>query len=110
MVGIYAHSSADASPAVKPFTATVITKMYNNDQLKHTEKSTDMVRADGSSAFFRDEIDGVQVGTGVIIDFASKTRTAVDPITDSKTTYHLSRSSNSSEIPSGLHDTGKSGT
>jgi len=73
------------------FTATQITRMYDQDgRLRHTLDSTYAVRSDGSWVEVRTSGDGRPLdGRKVVFDLLSQERTVIIPATESKTTYHL---------------------
>lgn len=79
------------APRYVPHTATVVTRYYDDaGSLKATIVSLRARRADGSLAkvkeLVRDEVSGVKL----IVDTVAGQRVAVDPVTQSKTTYHMS--------------------
>ena len=78
------------APVYVPHTATVVTRFYDNaGAVNATIVSLRARRSDGSLAkvreLVRDEVSGVKL----IVDTAASQRVAVDPVTESKTTYHL---------------------
>ena len=77
-------------PTYVPHTATVVTRFYDNaGAVNVTIVSLRARRANGSLAkvreLVRDEVSGVKL----IVDTAAGQRTIVDPLTKSRTTYHL---------------------
>ena len=78
------------APVYVAHTATVVTRFYDNaGAVSATIVSLRARRSDGSLAkvreLVRDEVSGVKL----IVDTVAGQRVAVDPLTRSKTTYHL---------------------
>ncbi len=78
-------------PSKKPFTAIVLKKLFDKNRNQFgTEMTLTAIRGDGSQVDIMQLLQNKVIGTKVIIDVASKQRISVDPITESRTTYHYS--------------------
>lgn len=90
ILGLTHIPTAFISTSPTPFTATLMSRTFDSQgKLKTTQVYRVAERADGSRAEVRDLLNQESVGTRVVVDMDSRTRTAIDPITESKTTYQL---------------------
>lgn len=77
-------------PAYVPHTATVVTRFYDNaGTVNATIVSLRARRGDGSLAKVRELVRNEVSGVKLIVDTVAGQRVAVDPLTQSRTTYHL---------------------
>jgi hypothetical protein len=84
------HLDTSAPTKHVPFHADITIRHYDSSgALRHTEETEEAFKQDGSFVFYRLSVNGVHVGTGFIMDAPTMTRTAIDPSSGSKTTYHL---------------------
>ena len=73
-----------------PITVHAVQRHYDGSGKQvGSETMTKAVRNDASNVWVRETMDGRNVGIRAIIEVPKRTRTVVDPITESTTTYHL---------------------
>jgi len=84
--------SAQADASRTPFTAVMVNKAYGaQGEIGHTQIKRIAVRSDGSMAELRDLVNGERSGVAVVRNVSTQRRTAIDPITESVTTYQMSQ-------------------
>jgi hypothetical protein len=89
-VAIQATSARSAQPAkMSAFTITGVTRMAGSSGEEMSIPTVLASRADGSSVDLRLMGDGKMAGNKAIIDLSRGQRVAVDPVSESKTTYAL---------------------
>lgn len=96
---VSAHSDKRGGQNVQPYIVSLKTVLANPDgQTRSSMQRWFARRGDGATVEIRASVNGKVLGDRIILDPGSQTRTGIDELTHSKTTYNLAKSGAEPEL------------
>lgn len=97
-IGTVRLLSGMAAHIVSPFTIKTLKTSYKKGIVVHTEIESKAFRSDGSTALFRENVNGKSVNIRNVDDRSTGKHTFIDEVTQTTTTYNIAnRSSNNAK-------------